>query len=96
MTKLLFIRNQFGGRGLEDHIITGPIGEDGIQVAVMEDMAEDITDADGEQLEDPGVAVEEAEIVVDLVVEEEVDLVVEEEEVEAAVEEEAVAADAKF
>jgi hypothetical protein len=68
MMKLLSIKKVFGGLGLEEHIITGPIGEDGIQVEVMEDMVEDITDVDGGQLEDRGGVQEEEATEADLVV----------------------------
>ena len=44
MTKLLYIKRAFGGRGQGGHITIGPIGEVGIQVAatvVMDIMVED-------------------------------------------------------
>jgi hypothetical protein len=93
MMKLLYIKNQYGGLGLAALITGGHIGADGTLVEAMADM--DTIEADEEDITgvvaDLGVAVEEAEIVEDLVVEEAVSAVV----VEADLEEAAVAAAAE-
>jgi hypothetical protein len=87
MMKLLYIKNQYGGLGLAALITGGHIGADGTLVEAMADM--DTIEADEEDITgvvaDLGVAVEEAEIVEDLVVVVEADL--EEAAVAAAAEE---------